>query len=44
MTRRHCNSKKAVIENYKDYKKKFIDICDRMAGEINEQSVRSALA
>lgn len=44
MTRRHCNNKKAVIENCKDYKKKFIDICNRMAGEINEQSVRSALA
>ena len=40
MTRRHLNSKKAVIENCKDYKKKFIDICNRMAGEINGQNVK----
>lgn len=33
MTRRHFNSKKAVIENCKDYKKKFIDVCNRMMSE-----------
>lgn len=33
MTRRHFNSKKAVIENCKDYKKKFIYVCNRIMSE-----------
>lgn len=33
MTRRHLSSKKAIIENYKDYKSKFIDTCNRMISE-----------